>query len=348
MAFLIDRPNGQNYAENIIDTLLLFDSGTWIVINEASTSTTYLDNSNKIVGLNSLLITNNSSVEPTLVGNSSQSTIIPNTGTYQLSFYVYNDPNTVGSINVSLYVFRNAVFYNTQDFIVGDTLPSGWHRFQADIDFNLTLNDDITFEFLFGPSTEGVDEIINFDGMMLSPKNGNAIVPNYVNPVGAKTQSFGVYNYNDLTTATAPINLITDTWATLVNDGAGTLTDLTYALNIVPTIYNGGTGLFDFSSLELGDVVDIRIDIEGTSTSVNQEFDIDLVLAIGTPIEYRIPFLIEANYKVAGSHRLLKYNSIYIGNTETRDNGARFEIKSSDSATVKINGWYCKVTKRLV
>ena len=162
------------------------------------------------------------------------------------------------------------------------------------------------------------------------------------------TPRLGIYDYADLTTATTPISLSASTWTHLTNDGAGSFTNKTYALTGITDIYNTSTSQFDFSSLTLGDTVDIRINIIATTSTSNQDFDIDLVLAYGDASEYRVPWVIEHNFKSAGDHSIVRFNSVYIGNTLTRDNPARFEIRSSNTSDIEVVGWYCRVLKRLL
>lgn len=157
----------------------------------------------------------------------------------------------------------------------------------------------------------------------------------------------GIYDYNDATTSTTPISIaVADTWYRLTNDGAGAFTNKAYAFPDIADIWDTVNDEFDFSSLSLGDTVDIRLDVEVTSTALNQDFDIDLVLAVGTGGQYRIPFIVEQQFKATGSRQLIRFNSIYMGDANSRDNPAYFEIRSSDPGSVKVNGWYVRVNRR--
>lgn len=152
-------------------------------------------------------------------------------------------------------------------------------------------------------------------------------------------RSYGVYNYDDSGTTisiAAP-----DTWYNLTNDGAGAQT-LKFPVNGITEFYDTTTQSFDFSGLNNGDSVDIRLDVIVTSTTANQDFDISLFLAddTGTPIE--VPFIVEQAFKTAGSRRVIRFNSTFIGADLTRTNEARFKIKSSAAGSVEINGWYVR------
>jgi hypothetical protein len=353
MGFKIDRTYGQNYADNIVNSALLFDGGTWTVASGTGTAT--LDTNNFYVGLSGLKIENNTPASSITVTNSSQDTVITGDGgKFQFSWYAKKDRvDEIRSGAVLLY--KNAVLLDTQSFSIGSDTPEEdindtWVRFQSSSIYTLAKNDIITFQFrLDSATTAELTTTIWIDGVMLNQgERQNTIVPTYNKPKSLKSESFGIYDYNDSTTSGTPINLIADTWTLLTNDGAGVFTNKTYALNGVTDVFSTSTNSFDFSDLELGDSVDIRIDLEGTTTAINQDFDVDLVLAFGTGDEYRIPFITEQSYKAVGAHPLIRFSSIYIGNAATLNNSARFEIRSNDTATVVVNGWYCRVNKRLV
>jgi hypothetical protein len=158
----------------------------------------------------------------------------------------------------------------------------------------------------------------------------------------------GVYDYNDLATTTTPISLPTPgTFVNLTNDAAGSFTNTTYSLPGVPNLWFTGTQRFNWTSLALGDTVDIRLDLVLTSTTANQAFDIALFLAAGTGGEYQIPWAVEKVFKASGTRRFIEFNSIYMGDTNTYNNPALFKIKSDAAATVVVNGWYVRANKRV-
>ena len=161
-----------------------------------------------------------------------------------------------------------------------------------------------------------------------------------------QSERFGVYNYDDLATKTTPISIAAaDTWYDVTNDNAGP-NAINFPLTGVSDVWDTVSQSFDFSQLSLGDMIDIRIDLVATSTAVNQDFSISLFLAddTGTPIE--IPFISEQVYKSVGTHKLLRFNALFIGYAIVRDNQARFKIKSSDPGSVVVNGWFVRVSPR--
>lgn len=157
----------------------------------------------------------------------------------------------------------------------------------------------------------------------------------------------GIYDYNDLATATTPITIaVAGTYYPLTNDTLGAFTNTTYALPSAPNLWDTGTQAFDFTDLVLGDSVDIRLDITVTSSGVNQDFTVVLFIADGTGGQYEIPFIVERNFKAAGTRQVIEFNGIYMGDTNTLNNPARFKIKSSNTGSVRVNGWYVRAVKR--
>lgn len=152
----------------------------------------------------------------------------------------------------------------------------------------------------------------------------------------------GFLDYNDLDTAATPIVVAGGAaYVDLTNDGAGAFTNKTYTPQGVADVWDASTGRFDWSDLQLGDMVDIRLDIEVTTSGANQDFDVVLELGAGGST-YDVPFE-RQSVKSAGAIPVNRYNGVYLGDSNTLDNGAKFKIKSDAAATVIVRGWYCKV-----
>lgn len=156
----------------------------------------------------------------------------------------------------------------------------------------------------------------------------------------------GWWDYNDLATATTPINLtLASTDYPMTNDGAGPFTNLTYALDGAPNIWNTSTGVFDFSVLELGDTVGMRIDLEITTSGANHEVIVALELAQGgSPYKILWDSFVA---KSAGVYRTTTYNKIYMGDNNTLNNPAQIVVQSDSTGdSVKVNGWFVEAQKR--
>ena len=156
----------------------------------------------------------------------------------------------------------------------------------------------------------------------------------------------GLFDYNDVATTTTPIVVTAVGGAVvLTNDAAGAFTNKLFPPVGIDDVWNDSTNVFDWSELSLGSMVDIRIDVDVITTSVNTEIKIDLHLGTGGSA-YAIPWILETNFKATGTHKLNRYNGIYMGDTNTLNNGGQFMISTDKDCTAVVNGWYCKVIKR--
>lgn len=153
-------------------------------------------------------------------------------------------------------------------------------------------------------------------------------------------QRFGVYNYdNNLGTQA----LTASTWTHALNDGLGANTILGGALSGVD-IYDTTTNNFDFADMSLYDTIDYRFDANITTTSVNQEVRVRLLLSVGT---LNIPLTFVSNiFKTAGTYPLFGFIQSHIFTELVRTTPARFEVWTDASATLDVNGWAVKAIKR--
>lgn len=156
----------------------------------------------------------------------------------------------------------------------------------------------------------------------------------------------GYFDYNDLDTQTTPIAVTSATSPVLLtNDELGPQTIKTFKPVGITDVWDALTDVFDWSELKLGDMVDLRLALELTTTVVNTEVKVDLHLGTGGGA-YTIPFIQETNFKTAGVHPLNRYNGIHLADANTLNNGGQFKISSDQDCTVKVIGWYCKVLIR--
>lgn len=160
---------------------------------------------------------------------------------------------------------------------------------------------------------------------------------------GAGEGAHGFFDYNDLATATTPISVTGGAgFVYLTNDELGAFTNKNFPPPNVSDIWNATTQEFDFSALPLGSKVDIRLDLTVTTASPNTQVDSALQLGIGNA-----PYIVQWEdifEKSAGAHRLVNSNFIYIGDTNTQNFPAKFEIEADGDIDVKVNGWACYIT----
>lgn len=151
------------------------------------------------------------------------------------------------------------------------------------------------------------------------------------------------FDDNDTLTGTTPISHAggaTNTY--LTNDSLGSSTNQ-YNPDSKARLWNAATNKFDFTSLKIGDVVNFRLDIEFNNAAA-QEVDLIISLAEGTsPYEKHMSHLY---YKAAATGTPITAPfEIYIGDAATRDGGCRFRFSSAAAASIKVNGWYYRITE---
>lgn len=145
------------------------------------------------------------------------------------------------------------------------------------------------------------------------------------------------WDYNDLATASTPISLLADTLTAITNDAAGPNTYLEAGEPTLGDVWNTDDQSFDFSQFLDNSMVDIRLDLSITTSSPNQNVNVDLHVGDGTASEFTIPF-ITSTFRDAGAHRLIRFNTIYLRD-EIKSLPTRFKITTDDPATLKVEGW---------
>ena len=164
-----------------------------------------------------------------------------------------------------------------------------------------------------------------------------------VNASGTIIQKHGFFDYNDLATATTPISVTGGSgFSYLTNDELGSFTNKLYPPDGVTDVWDASTNAFDFSELNLGSKVELRVDVEVTIAGANAEVDISIDLGIGVAI-YTIA-VGRQYFKSAGTYHIVLSNFIYIGDTATLNGGGKFKIESSNDMDVVVNGWACYIS----
>lgn len=153
----------------------------------------------------------------------------------------------------------------------------------------------------------------------------------------------GMADYNDLATATVPLSY-TGTDLHITNDGAGAFTKLDKLPAGITVPFIVGTGLFDFAGMADGDEVEVRLDLEVTTTAVNQEWECAMELgAVGS--KYEIQFGDDSK-KSTGTYKFIRDQRFYMDSGFTLNNGGRILFRSDANATIKVNGFYMRYTLR--
>lgn len=174
----------------------------------------------------------------------------------------------------------------------------------------------------------------------------------FSNPFGNSTSNepitiidigYGTYFNGDTTPINIPAGV--ETKLTLTTQG-GSEDESNMPVG-VSGLWNSTTSQFDFSTLEVGDMVDIRVDGSLTNTGINESFILNLVAGIGTPGEFTVPFA-SGNRFIPGTSNVSRFNGIFIGSENTRTAPAEFRIVSSSASSGFLIDIYAKVIKRNV
>jgi hypothetical protein len=165
------------------------------------------------------------------------------------------------------------------------------------------------------------------------------------NEILALQRQIGYADYNDTLTATTPISVGVSTWTKLTNNTLGANTRIALPTGIT-SVWNSTTNQLDLSQLPIDSTVEWRADLEITTTSVNQVVRFRTSFAIGNAS----PFFINdgvMQYKTAALQAMALNGSFYVGSTSVKNFPAEFQLFSDAACTVKVLGWFIRVTKFL-
>ena len=102
--------------------------------------------------------------------------------------------------------------------------------------------------------------------------------------------SFGWQDYNDLATKTTPIEFtLADTWYEITNDSLGPYTNKEHKIFDHGNIWDTTTNSFNFSSLNVGDIVLLRLSAYITTSTSNTDVYGKIVMAVGSDAEWELP-----------------------------------------------------------
>lgn len=156
----------------------------------------------------------------------------------------------------------------------------------------------------------------------------------------------GFVDYNDAATGVTPIAVSATTWTKLTNDKAGPNTKTDALPGGVSNLWSTSTNQLDLSQLPVNSTVEIRADIVVTTTAANQIVKSDVRMGIGSGVEFTIENS-QNQFKTAGAHKMAIYHAFYIGSDTVRTTPGEIRLWSDASASVRVNGWYIKITKAL-
>ena len=157
----------------------------------------------------------------------------------------------------------------------------------------------------------------------------------------------GYFHYNDVATSTTPLVVLPTIPKKLTNDTLGAYTNVDERpYGVSANLWDGTLNQFDFSSLSIGDMVQLRVDLLVTTTSANQNVSIYAKFGVGTANEYDLLISHSLVKTITTDLQVVESCIFSIDNTDWRDFPAELYILSDDDATVQVNGWYIPIIKK--
>jgi hypothetical protein len=199
---------------------------------------------------------------------------------------------------------------------------------------------------------ESSNTIFSQEASMIDQPSTNSIydlvttIKSYIGTASPDGFSGGWADYADVATIGSPI-AVSAVPAVLTNDGLGVDTNTSYLPvggNGITQLWNTSSNGFDFSDLNVGDMLEIRMDIDVIIASNNTAVDVNLHMGSGGTVI--VPFISQQNFKTTGTFEVIRYMGLYIGSTDVRDTLAQLKINADNNCTCIVNGWYIKATRR--
>ena len=199
---------------------------------------------------------------------------------------------------------------------------------------------------------DSVSTIFSQEPSMIDQPSTNSIydlvttIKSYIGTASPDGFSGGWADYADVATTGSPI-AVTAVPAVLTNDGLGVNTKTAYLPiggNGITQLWDTSSNGFDFSDLNVGDMLEIRMDINVIIVSNNTAVDVNLHMGSGGTVI--VPFISDQNFKTTGTFEVIRWMGLYIGSEDIRDTLAQLKISADNNCTCIVNGWYIKATRR--
>lgn len=188
------------------------------------------------------------------------------------------------------------------------------------------------------------DELLSDIGEAVTDGLQESLISQTLASIPGSGLTSGWIDYND---TTGDVAMLADTWTTIPNNGAGPFSNSEYTPSGVNQLLDTSTGAIDVSGLSLGDFILIRNDFTVTPTINNSSLEFRYTLGAGLgayTLEQSLGRLDRGSgvpYRFA-----LRIDSIYMGDTNTRDNPIGLQVKCSSDATLNNAGLVIEVVKR--
>lgn len=130
-------------------------------------------------------------------------------------------------------------------------------------------------------------------------------------------------------------NIDADTWTQVTNDALGPLTNETFLPPGASHFWDSGTNKIDLSDLEVGDLVNVRLDITITTEMDNARLEVQLRF---TDPVFTLPLGAQRLDDGAGTYQRIFQFAFYIGSAPIVTAGALVEVRCSSGASLVCNG----------
>lgn len=181
--------------------------------------------------------------------------------------------------------------------------------------------------------------------VVVNPAGTALILKDQPEPPEDFLNSVGYFDYNDLITQTVPLAVVANVPKKLTNDTEGLNTSTDQNPYGVSYVWDYTTNQFNFTELEVGDTIDVRIHVQVTTTSSNQKVSMSAKFGIGSVSQFENS-IYENMFKSAGTHEVSFVAPFYIGSTYITDYPAELYLTSDATATVKVDGWYVRILRK--
>lgn len=157
----------------------------------------------------------------------------------------------------------------------------------------------------------------------------------------------GFVDYNDAVTGITPISVSPSTWTKLTNDKAGPNTKIDQLPALITNLWNTSTNQLVLTEVHVNSVIFARVDLIVTTTTANQVVKFRTSLGIGSGSAFQLETS-ETHFKSSGAKNMALPISFYIGSDDIRTSPGEFQLWSDASCTVRVNGWYIVINKKLL
>ena len=161
---------------------------------------------------------------------------------------------------------------------------------------------------------------------------------------GSDADLAGFIDYNHDGNA---ITITANTWTDIPNNGQGAYSNSTYKPDGVTELMDTSTGYIDVSELSLGDSILIRNDYPVTPNTNNDLLSFRYVLGSGNgqyTLEKNVSRLDSGSGN--GYRFSLEPDLIYMGDSNTKDNAIKLQVKMTSAGTLQNAGSVIQVLKR--